>query len=489
MKNKILTLIEAELNMLINEYQKQITILKTENSHLHKEIQMVRKEKLKTVEHEINPLDILFSICKDLVLKDQLEAVDYILERMLDYPDYLINISTDDLSIFHETILKLLNSTESNDNKEFLLETIIDILTILSQSNHRQLTTDFLKQNFSEIFHHSCNQNILNLILKNLRLFLHYDLFTELKEVFAYLLKVEWSFIEHSLKKSEFNFLLWYAFLLDVDEKFLNQCTSSKQWFNGENLELDLYFYLGYVKTELGTTSLYALMRKTFLAGTSLEKYEKELILEKVESLIDKSINTQAKTISTVHNLYLINDADEHRIIEKFQLRNKKVYIPLYRSKNVNIIDKKISSIALVNHNYSDGYITVSDYQAILKTHAPLLLKTNKQYLNFKWPSTEISSNNSNIKENTVLNENSDLKQMGYQITGLSREGRWDILTKAVPKLGLKKVTYTIAYNVRLRKGQKNGLQKYEHAIKEWEHDLQKLRNQYYNNNFIWPRT
>ena len=65
---------------------------------------------------------------------------------------------------------------------------------------------------------------------------------------------------------------------------------------------------------------------------------------------------------------------------------------------------------------------------------------------------------------------------MGYQITKMTRAKRWDILQKAVPAIGLRKVAYTIAGNVKLRKGQRNGKQKFIHAITEWEHDLAELK-------------
>jgi hypothetical protein len=45
-----------------------------------------------------------------------------------------------------------------------------------------------------------------------------------------------------------------------------------------------------------------------------------------------------------------------------------------------------------------------------------------------------------------------------------------------VMQLGLKKVAYTIAQNVKLRKGQKDGEKKFSFAIAEWEYDLNKLK-------------
>lgn len=89
--------------------------------------------------------------------------------------------------------------------------------------------------------------------------------------------------------------------------------------------------------------------------------------------------------------------------------------------------------------------------------------------------------------EEFILNEKSELRVLGYQITGLSRPERWNILMSAVPKLGLQRVVSIISYNIRLRKGQKNGEEKFEYAITEWNYDLEKLKNMYYNGGFNWP--
>ena len=87
------------------------------------------------------------------------------------------------------------------------------------------------------------------------------------------------------------------------------------------------------------------------------------------------------------------------------------------------------------------------------------------------------------------MHEESELKKIGYQITGLNREKRWTLLEKAVKQIGLKRVAYTIAQNVKLRKGQKNGEVKYKYAITEWEYDLAKLKKHFYRNDFYWPST
>jgi hypothetical protein len=84
--------------------------------------------------------------------------------------------------------------------------------------------------------------------------------------------------------------------------------------------------------------------------------------------------------------------------------------------------------------------------------------------------------------------DQSELYQVGYRITGLKREQRWELLNKAaIPKLGLYKVVYIIATHIKNRKKQLNGNIKFKYAISEWEYDLEKLKKEYNNHNFDWP--
>jgi hypothetical protein len=110
----------------------------------------------------------------------------------------------------------------------------------------------------------------------------------------------------------------------------------------------------------------------------------------------------------------------------------------------------------------------------------------------FRWPGTEAPESPGDGDSEGEFQHETDLHRMGYRITGLSRARRWDVLTIAVPRLGLKQVVETIANHIRLRKAQVGGADKYSHAIGEWEHDLKKLRSTYYRGsraNFQWPST
>jgi hypothetical protein len=89
------------------------------------------------------------------------------------------------------------------------------------------------------------------------------------------------------------------------------------------------------------------------------------------------------------------------------------------------------------------------------------------------------------------LPERSDLHRLGYKITGTSRAKRWRILSEeAVPRLGLEEVCRTIAGHIRRTRAQRGGEERYAYAIGEWEHDLDRLEERFYDarrSGFVWP--
>lgn len=107
------------------------------------------------------------------------------------------------------------------------------------------------------------------------------------------------------------------------------------------------------------------------------------------------------------------------------------------------------------------------------------------------WPSTTALETTQRATAPGTFATESTLHQLGYRITGLSRERRWAILTHAaVPTLGLQQVAETIAGLVRARKRQRGGRERYANAITEWEHDLARLKQEYWaraGRRFPWP--
>ena len=113
----------------------------------------------------------------------------------------------------------------------------------------------------------------------------------------------------------------------------------------------------------------------------------------------------------------------------------------------------------------------------------------------FEWPSQEApeSLTDSVTDDSGFALETPLRRECKYQITGLTRVARWNILTTcAVPRLGLQEVAETIANHIRLRKARKGGREMFANAIGEWEWDLTRLKREFYdghNHRFRWPGT
>ena len=113
----------------------------------------------------------------------------------------------------------------------------------------------------------------------------------------------------------------------------------------------------------------------------------------------------------------------------------------------------------------------------------------------FRWPSAEPQDGKNPVPSgaDAEYREKSPLFVLGYRIKGMSREERWEVLTSdALSELGLREVAEIIARLCRDRKRQDDGRQRYAYAIAEWEHDLARLKREYYEHaaeSFRWPST
>lgn len=177
---------------------------------------------------------------------------------------------------------------------------------------------------------------------------------------------------------------------------------------------------------------------------------------------------------------------------EMNELENKKryeLYFYVYDSEHDLLIPEHAEySQHIKTFLKGKGLTEIEKTNVLQKTDEIIKLVMNEH--DFLWPSTEIDEERKKETDTEIgLKQQSDLRSFGYQITGLNRMERWDILEQAVPTLGLYKVAYTIANHVRLRKGQKNGLKTFRRSITEWEYDLDKLKKIYYKKDFRWPET
>ena len=191
--------------------------------------------------------------------------------------------------------------------------------------------------------------------------------------------------------------------------------------------------------------------------------------------------------------------------IRKYNLVEREAILPLYETKNSREIYlyTEVETI-FIDLLLKEIYMVKDEFDKLLARYSPLVLK-HRQLTNTKHPVREKQSvetagiqwgsidakpsSSTDPIEDSLFGEQSELNKMGYRINGITRDERWEVLRRAIPALGLKKVVNIISANVRLRKRQKNGGQKYQHAIAECEYDLSHLKKKYYYDGFKWPES
>lgn len=235
---------------------------------------------------------------------------------------------------------------------------------------------------------------------------------------------------------------------------------------------------------------------KRITPKTVVDKAEKEPV--SVKTITNSS--EQVNTIIRLSPKNLPKDLPLQKINQKAQ-----VYLAIYENNEMKKMTKKILIDVLFYKGREETYVTKptlkkiraeagSDYFHLIDNkntpkNKPFKKPKARNSTMLAQPTTGVSEIvNDTPKDLNGFNEKSALMRMGYQITGSTKEQRWIVLKRAVPALGLKKVTYTIANNIRLRKGQKNGRNKFSYAISQWEHDLHKLKQTYYKKDFPWPK-
>lgn len=188
---------------------------------------------------------------------------------------------------------------------------------------------------------------------------------------------------------------------------------------------------------------------------------------------------------------------------KKYNLVEREAILPLYETKNSREIYLYTEAETIfIDLLLKEIYMVQEEFERLQTRYSPLVLKhrllTNvkhgyqrKQDENsgtVHWGTLQAKpSSAKKVVEDSAFSEQSELNKLGYRISSVSREDRWEVLRKAVPILGLKKVVNIISANIRLRKRQKNGEDKYRHAITEWKYDLNQLKEKYFFDEFKWP--
>lgn len=540
-KKKILEILELELEQLIIDYENTINQQKEEIEELKARILASENEKAllqKTFEAEllatksmekdfsveltVNPslsnpsfdeideiissdsieeMQKLISSAIEMWKRLEIEKLTYAFKRLNEQPNLhgLINgnFSIDIITLFKSILLKE-NLTEF-EHDQLVIE-VIELGMKLKDTSVAEGIENFLKRKNDKLFDNILLRNEPSIIISYMRMLLAYGLTEKLKGSLNYLLEVEWGFIDASLKKPEFEFFFWYAYLFNIEKKLISKSDVSLQWFKETSKELAFYYYLS--KEKYLKEDLYEMNVNQFKKSTVLSDFEKELILGKVAE--QRKLKLEEKPLIYKRPIYIINKSEFVYFNKRYGLEKRRVTLPMYQKSNMHQIYFYSESEVFINNKGDMAFIDGEEFIKLMKDNMPLVIKTGqinyvtdatkedreKEEDAFSWPSTEVTASEGNGQnEEKTLNETSELKKLGYQITGVTREKRWKALEKAVPQLGLKKVVHIISYNVKLRKGQKNGMKKFAYAISEWEHDLAKLKKHYYKKEFKWPNS
>ena len=129
-----------------------------------------------------------------------------------------------------------------------------------------------------------------------------------------------------------------------------------------------------------------------------------------------------------------------------------------------------------------DKLINLNDFRNYLDIYKNKLILIDERVKDkIIWELEQSALRISKQKKNTInisvsdlgnnLNEESELKKLGYS-SSLSRVERWNILkNKAIPKLGKVKVESHIRWLIKMNINRSNR----SNAVNEWQYDLEKL--------------
>jgi len=387
-----------------------------------------------------------------------------------------------------------------------------------------------LKHDFKNIMSNVFLMNSPKAITEMIRCYVAYDLIDECHLLFKQFIN-EWEFLKDTIMDVDLIRIVMNALLMGQDMKLLDQLSIEINQLGMDRPEIKSYFlYYDIINKSIeykkGITELKPMIKQFELLShgetnrlinymndkfAEVKGAKKQQIKTKVHQ--PPSIVTEIKKVKL--NTIGILPTKMNRHPKRNQpFNNVRVQLALFVNRHTRNVKAYKWIFALKVKGYNEFYLTKNQLKELSKTNhgdyinvrnfdnqlnvkderrimLKYVIQPGSDETKFKWPSTDVNKNSSNNQaEHPELNSRSQLRKLGYQITGMKRKERWDVLeSKAIPQLGLKSVAYTIAYLIRGRKAMKNGATKNQHAITEWEHDLQRLKSKYYKQDFRWPST
>ncbi|WP_419871503.1 hypothetical protein [Candidatus Pristimantibacillus sp. PTI5] len=409
--------------------------------------------------------------------------------------------------------------SEDYEDQERMIIDLTDWLRQAEDTLLRKTVHTLLSQHHKMLNRTITDTNSPKAILAFLHTLLLYDLDVPLKNAVSDLLDTEWPFLDADIDEKEFARFLWICAYFSMDNVLLQAATDSGRFLHESQIP-EIILYKAYSET----------MTQRIFSKNSLEKMTlllsqwklfnerekdklKEKIVQGLQSLQEASAGTAApNNMKRANEIWQIKNKTSHcPHCKQNQLVEQRFLVDGFGKKAVQT-PRQIHQLLLTCGQCERVYAYDRMKLEMNKALEPLRCKvdldpieypSNKSKTNikimkeplssvrndqFRWPSTEVQESDGHSDRDGNFREETPLHRLGYRITGLNRGQRWDVLVhRAIPAIALKEIAYTIARNVRLRKSQTGGRAKFSYAIGEWEHDLKRLKQEYYKSNFTWP--
>ncbi|MGD6870919.1 ankyrin repeat domain-containing protein [Sutcliffiella horikoshii] len=209
------------------------------------------------------------------------------------------------------------------------------------------------------------------------------------------------------------------------------------------------------IKDEIGNTPLMlAIISCELEPGVQLLNFTKELVKAGADLNVQNDNGNTALMFACSLSGYLL-DGDEELI------------------HSINLLINHGAKVELSNHEGKTA-LDIAREEGFAEAIELLELHVKP---NITPPNLQVAENNNATPNIYEYPDTSFLSKKGYH-TKLSRSKRWNILIDEVlPEYPASVVIDKLASFIKRFKAQRNGAKKYENAIQEWEHDIQKLLN------------
>ncbi|MEW4328497.1 hypothetical protein Q0N12_17755 [Rossellomorea marisflavi] len=365
----------------------------------------------------------------------------------------------------------------------------------------------FLQDHFDQIVTLVFDINNPDLILDLCTCYVVHDLKEELMELIDHVIR-NWDYLDSKMSEEQFLRLIWFAATIYKNEQLMEDVVRCLPYLQSRRLEAIAYSQLSDVSS--GKSSSVSIkqciqMVEGFELFSELEKKQINAFIHTIPWKKEGVENTlpprQGKVVEEIRIQEISTLPAKVKLHpEGYLFHTVTIALAIYNNAEDLNADRYVNVQAKYvecDNEYFISKATLKKLRISQSNQWIILNHKNKknQLVQRRWyqmkeqVQSQSYQESKKIEGSLELNAKSALRKLGYQITGVSREKRWEILsTKAIPTLGTRKVVELITFLIRGRKLMKNGSAKNRYAISEWEYDLSRLKRVYYKGDFPWPK-